>query len=282
MIIESIPEKQLQTGTKLFNELIYLEKIYQTGILIEYEKVNTNNQFFDCLDKLYKDLELDRKIPLLHIEAHGGPNVLKLSSDNEIYWTELTEPFTKINIATHNNFVVVVSACFGAHVMSTIRIGELGRSPIFAAIGPLEEVKSQEIELGYQAFYHELLKTENINTDIAIDKLNERNLDNTKKFILISSQRLFYHGCSTSIREWNSIKAIGHRAQRINKLIKSEPMTKDMPEEIKNFILIDAVNQEPMPVIEKLYNQFMMIDLFPENSLRFHFDKTKITQNNQL
>lgn len=278
MIIESIPENQSQTGTKLFNELIYLEKIYQTGILIKHEKISTNKQLFSYLDQLYQDVKLDKKIPLLHIEAHGGPNVLKLSSDTEIYWTELIEPFAKINIATHNNFVVVVSACFGAHVMSTIRISESIRSPIFAVIGPLEEVKPQEIELGYQAFYHELLKTENIN--IAIDKLNERNLDKNKKFIIISSQRLFYHGCAMLITEWNSIVAIGHRAQRINKLIKSKPETKDIPQETKDFILIEVVKQDPMPIIENLYNQFMMVDLFPENSPRFCFDKTKLIPYN--
>jgi hypothetical protein len=166
--------------------------------------------------------------------------------------------------------------------MNTIRISESIRSPIFAVIDPLEEVRPQEIELGYQAFYHELLKAENINTDIAIDKLNERNLDRTKKFIIITSQRLFYHACAMLISEWNSIAAIGHRSQRINKLIKSNPETKNLSQEIKNSISIEAVKQEPMPIIENLYNQFMMADLFPENSTRFCFDKTKMIPYNQL
>jgi len=60
----------------------------------------------------------------------------------------------------------------------------LDRSPIFAAIGPSEEVSSGKLESGYQAFYHELLKTRDINK--AMDTFNEKKPGMANSFILVS------------------------------------------------------------------------------------------------
>lgn len=267
VIVESIPKNGMKTGKILYKELSDFEKIAQTGILIEYKRISTAKQLIKFLAQLKKDTKTSKKIPILHIEAHGNPSGLELSSGELMSWSLLIEPFTNLNIETQNNLFVVVSACFGAFVMDVIRLSKMRKSPIFALQGPLESIKAGELELGYQAFYRELLETKNL--DKSRELLNRVISDKIDKFMFITAQGLFYVACKLTLLQWKS----SEHEKNINKLIDNDIRSKDLSPQAKKQLSESILEHNPIDYFKELYDEFMMIDLYQENALRFKFDK---------
>ena len=96
-------------------------------------------------------------VPVLHIEAHGGPDGIAPSRNAQkelLSWAELTIPLQQLNVTTKCNLMVVVAACLGFAAIQALTQGP--RAPAVALVGPDSTVHESDLLLGAQEFYRRI------------------------------------------------------------------------------------------------------------------------------
>lgn len=73
--------------------------------------------FYEVLDKIYIDSKTSGTLPMVHLECHGSETDIELTSTEIINWDDVREKFIHINIASGLNLIVVMAACYGAHIL---------------------------------------------------------------------------------------------------------------------------------------------------------------------
>ncbi len=101
-----------------------------------------------------------RRIPVLHISAHGNHQGVALTDNSFIPWENFYQRLLDINNKFNGNLLVSVSACFGAFAGQLITPNR--PSPCFALIGPTMETELSDLAIGYSALYHNIKKTWNL------------------------------------------------------------------------------------------------------------------------
>lgn len=95
--------------------------------------------------------------PILHLEAHGGPDGLSgpgPTGAELLTWEALCDPLQALNATTNCNLLVVVAACIGYAGISSFFKGPY--SPAAALAGPDSEVTPGELLEMTKEFYRRL------------------------------------------------------------------------------------------------------------------------------
>ncbi|MCH2108400.1 MAG: hypothetical protein MK135_03665 [Polyangiaceae bacterium] len=135
--------------------------------------------------------------------AHGDKEGLELANGDLVSWAEFVEHCRPINIATKNNLLVTVAACFGLHAITRNTIKEV--APFSLLIGP-EGPTSQRVMDDFTAFYAQIL--EHGDGNVAKEKLPE-------DFQLFAAEKAFVEGYAIYVREEASGKGLRERNERL-------------------------------------------------------------------
>jgi len=275
-ILESLPEMHLSTGKRLYEDTIAWKGLTIDDLNCELFQPKGINDFFETIEKIYQEVK-NWTYPLLHIEAHGSRDGLKIASGDVIEWESLRETLTKINISCRNNLVVTMGACEGIYLFQILQ--PIHRAPFCALIGPKRKITAGQLENDYSAFYSELLHSFNGNS--ALSKLNSNSKgENIYSFLgcnyLFSTVYANYHrGLCKGI---GSKKRIERLVTETKKDLKGKGLQlKEIRGRIKH-----QIKGRQKEYFEQYKNHFFMIDLFPENESRFDISFDEVISNKAL
>lgn len=150
VVVESLPSKEQQTGTAIFQAL------HASGVPSEYHPVGTPRELRDLIEALAARAESENLLPILHVEAHGLEDRLCLTG-GDVLWSDFADVCRELNRATANHLVFNSAACYGLHSIMASDIHEL--TPFFAVIGPQTSEWSNVIEDAGLEFYKCLFQT---------------------------------------------------------------------------------------------------------------------------
>lgn len=159
-ILDGLKSSDYQTATHLNDELLDLALEGETPYCT---KLVTRSRA-DLFSALVEIRELCREgvKPIIHIEAHGSPEVGIVLGDNEepVTWHELGECFTEINKITKNNLGVVMAACYGLYAITPVEITK--PAPFYFLIGSDHLVEGGVIDESMKKFYRVLFNSNSL------------------------------------------------------------------------------------------------------------------------
>jgi len=259
--VQSLSEGEMHTGTRLHEDLETLDVWHNRGLNPELRNIPSKDDLMNLLRDLKEEARLSAQWPVLHIEVHGNRDGIVLASGDFISWQELKIPLIELNIATRNNLLVVLSACYGAYLTKTIIPTD--RAPCWGLVGPHEEMSAGALLSSFQEFYSELFATGN--GDQALKRLNDAVRSENLSYLFSQCESFFKMVYKAYFRDYFSPKALKLRAGELYKRAKEMGGTPKLsPGEIKRKLL-----QEKEPSFEKHCEQFFMYDLYRENRKRF-------------
>lgn len=263
VIIQSIPEGELHTGTKLHEDIDMLNIAYDRRLDVKLYNIKTKTELLELLFCLTNEASNYGQIPILHIEAHGRDDNrgLVLASDDFISWKDLKDPLIKLNIATRNNLFIVLAACHGANLTETLLPTD--RAPCWGLIGPKKQIPAEVLLKSFSAFYKELLWTGSGGK--AVKVLNDAVPQGVIGYFFTSAEIFFEQVFRKYLSKSCTKKALDERARNMRKTCKKLG--------IISYPSINAIKKKHLArasvPFEKYKRLFFMIDLYPENEKRF-------------
>jgi hypothetical protein len=264
-ILQSLPNNELHTGTKLKGDIEIFNIAYGRGLQIELFDTHNKDEFLNIINKLSKMANYDRLYPVLHIEAHGSSDLkgIVLQSKEFVSWTDLKPYLINLNTATRLNLLVVFSLWHGAHFVS--QLTPVDRSPCWGIVGPTKALLGPELLGSFSAFYQEVFKSGS--AEMAVKKLNESSLNYDINYSFTLATASFYSVYNHYLNTLCTDESYANRARIMRKKEKKEK---------RNLIKIHSIGElkrflksSQKDYFEKYKVKYFMIDLFPENKNRF-------------
>jgi hypothetical protein len=259
-IIESLP--QMHSGQRL-EDTIFWKGLALDGPVCELSQPQRSVELLSVLDKIKR--ETDEGIyPIIHIEAHGSKEGLKIASDEFIAWEVFRERLAMINVACRNNLLVTMAACEGAYLFQVVKPTE--RAPFCGLIGPKKKIPAGELESDYSAFYSELL--ESLDGNRAIEKLNTNSPE---------SHRYLFFGCNylfvLAYGRYHSRQCTGAGLRKRTERLVSDARAKGLMhklslKEIRRLVKKHLRDMQE-EYFEKYKDHFLMIDIYPDLRARW-------------
>ncbi len=261
MVIQSIPPEEFHTGTKLHEDLETLNTWHAKGLTSVLHNVITRSELLELFSDLEEKARLEGEWPVLHFETHGNQQGLGLASGEFMTWAELKIPLAKLNIQTQNNLIVVLAACYGAYLTSTLVPTD--RAPCWGLIGPNEAMYPNDLLKSFLAFYTEFFATGNgsaslrrLNAAVSTDKLS---------YTFSQCEFMFKMVYHKYLQELFSPRVLKKRALDLYLETKRRGAAPaGGPGVIKRQLL--KTREEYFPLHRE---KFFMFDLYPENRKRF-------------
>lgn len=259
-IIEWLPQNEQRTG-RLLHEWM---QEHRPGWSL-YSACEHKKEVLSSIEHATKKAEKYGMIPVLHLETHGNEMCLGLPDDNgnveELTWDELIEPLQRLNLATRCSIVVVVAACIGFAGIKALVRGP--RAPAVALIGPSAPIMSNDLFSWTKEFY-KLWMAGNPNFS-AIAAAATRKAGEVafawEPFAVLAYDALAKQ-VIISMRQEEKRKQLNRLRQRM-----AEENRYSVGEIEKRLSRITPSLQ--VNVIQRLWDEMFMIDLYPENREKF-------------
>lgn len=222
----------------------------------------------DVLSSIARATNLAKKsgmIPVLHLEAHGNEDCLGLpdghGGSEVLTWDELTEPLQKLNLATRCNLVVVVAACIGFGGIKAFRRGP--RAPAVALVGPNATITSGSLLSGMKEFYERWMGGNHSFAEIAASA-------SRKTGTVAFAWEPFAVVAYDALAEQLIISMRPHeqqmQVQRLRRRMVEQNGWSAVEIEKRLSLLTPSLRAE---LIQRLWDEMFMIDLYPENRKKF-------------
>ncbi|OAN93373.1 hypothetical protein A8B84_20020 [Marinobacter sp. EhC06] len=212
IVIESLTEGELKTGSRLFEDRLMHLDSYDENLSAEFFSVEDADSFINCLRTISQRIPKENIVPIIHIECHGDEDGLMLADGSHLPWNRFRNELIKINFASRLNALIVVGACGGANLIGSAT--QMDGAPFFGVIGVKEEVKAGDLENRFRDFYSALFEAKD--GDVAMDALNKGIGDNEPRFGFIGARALFEAGFRSYY--WKFCRGKGKR-ERIEFLV---------------------------------------------------------------
>ncbi len=252
----------MRTGARLREDIEAASVFHARGLPVDFREVRTRSEFWSCLEDWRHEAENGGECPLLHIECHGSEDTkgLFLADGSYVDWNELKPVLTAVNVATRCNLLVVLGACYGGHLAQIIKL--VDRTPCWAVIGPTAVVRPGELISGYGGFYREFLAS--LSGDRAVNAVTSWPLADGR-YYFFPAGGFFRIAYAKYLRDHCNPEALTARAidmqQRLREMgVTTPPSIARLRRKLRN------VEQ---PAFEKHLRHFFMMDLYPENEVRF-------------
>jgi len=259
-IIEWLPSTDQRTGWDLHE---WIQK--QRPKWSHYTECSKKKDVLSSIEQATILAKKYNMIPVLHIEAHGNQDGLGCPDDNGqielLSWDELTESLQELNLATGCNLVFVVAACIGFAGIQALVRGP--RAPAIAIVGPDAEIGVGHLFEGTKEFYRRWMDKDPNLTDIVKSASRETGsvAFDWEPFAVLAYDALAEHLIISMREDQQHMRKCRIRQLMINKTCGSE-------EEIeKKLSLLSPSFQKPL--IQNMWDEMFMIDLYPENEKRF-------------
>lgn len=259
LVVDSIPAGELNTATRLFEDIKTYASAYAPSPAIHYVRVESEDEFIQCIQECRKRANEQDIVPMLHVECHGDEDGFEFADGSLVDWDELKLPITDLNVATRLNLMIAVAACTGGALAKVIRMSD--RAPFWGLIGPTRALTAGELEKAFSALYLTLLSTKS--PAKAIAAMDSATVPGT--FWRTTAQGMFEKVWTSYKNEYCNPEVFEIRAQRMRKrLLELSPATRVTTEQIKSRL----VDHEPK-AFDRYRNSFFMCDIVPEHSTRF-------------
>lgn len=199
----------------------------------KYVPCRSRAEVFSAITRVTDLSEKLNRTPILHLETHGAAEGISATNDAGnaecIYWEELTAALQALNVATRCNLIWFVVACEGIAAINALNKGP--RAPVAVLAGPDRTISESDAFAATKEFYRGLMQGEDKFTSL-IGNATREMLDaviEPEPFVVLAHE--------TVVREI----ALGLRQGQC-------------PDE---------------ELLQKRWNTMFMIDLFPENQVRF-------------
>jgi len=153
-IVETLRPGDSLTGRHLFKDIQTLAASVSSPVTVQHSTVQTHAEFLDLLRSIAHDSHAYGHSLVLHIEAHGSPDGIQVSSGEFLAWSEFKTELTAINEISKLNLLVIIEACDGINLLQIIEVTD--RAPVRVVIGPNRQVTEDEIDRANIAFYRTL------------------------------------------------------------------------------------------------------------------------------
>ena len=260
VILDSIPQGELNTARRLKEELNDIACYVADGLNVHYIRVDTISSLEEGISYVLNEIRCKGLQPWIHLEAHGlsDESGFQLAGSEQYSWNQLKELVTPINISMGLNLVLVLALCFGGSFASVIRT--IDCAPVLGLIGPKREVTIGEIEKGFPSFYRTLF--EQLSLKKAIETLN---LSAPNLYYKTSAERFFYDVWAKYKKEACSKEEIDKRVRKMYRIAKS----KDLQRTPSIGQLKRLLRSKESTLFEKYRDTYFMYDIYDSNRTRF-------------
>jgi len=273
IIIESIPDGEMKTGKKLYDDIMPINIANNEKLMISFDVVSSETELVDFLRGLYREIREKGIYPIIHIECHGDSEKkgLVLSNGDFIFWAKLYELLQPINEVMRLNLIIVLAACYAFEM--SFNVYAYQRAPFWGMLAPSEEILPEELQRSFYSYYKTLIentgKQDVFNGSLAFESLRSHPLQKGAIYF-VNAEYFFRLAFDGFMKDHNSSKAIKKQAQYIcNELrrLGSEFPISRVKTSIRNL--------RPY-YLERYYKIYFMIDLFSDNINRFAYVKESI------
>jgi hypothetical protein len=260
VVVESLENDETRTGKVLADFLGSLDERVSCGVGITYMTCEHRGEFIEQIGLLSRAAVDEEFCPVIHIECHGDKvHGLQFANGSEMSWRELAAVLADLNRATGFNLLVVVSACYGGHLLSELVCGH--PAPCLALIGPTDEVSPADIMAGFMRFYRELFAS--LSASQAVAALRSVSLDSGEWFV--EHAEAWYETLVIAyVKEHCNRSAVRERALKLRRQALRDGL--DVPMKSFKYRLTQASRND---LLGALFDRYFMLDSYPEGGLRF-------------
>jgi len=258
LIVDSIPAGERNTARELYQDVGLRAQVFAPAPEVRYRRVESPDEFLTLLPELAASASATGDIPVLHIECHGNDDGLAFSDGSFVTWVDLKGPLTTLNIATAMNLLVVVAACDGSALTSTL--GLVDRAPVHGLIGPTRAVTPEELMRAYLELYGALIRTRSARE--AVEAMLGATPDT---FVYRAAQWLFQY-------VWDHYQATHETPEaRLERGIKmaANPPADYVGPPLQPETFAQALAERNREFFDAFRRKFFLCDLFPEHETRF-------------
>jgi hypothetical protein len=266
-IIEWLPTIDKRTG-RLLHEWMQERRPSWSN----YSECTSQLEVVSSIERVTNLARKSGIIPVLHLEAHGDEKGLWGPDGNggvQLFsWDELTEPLQRLNLETRCNLVVVIAACIGFAGINALVCGP--RAPAIALVGPDSAIMDSDLLNGTKEIYRRWMDCNPKLDEIAISASREAGTVSFEwePFAVLAydalAERLIFLMRQTQQRK---------QVNRFRKRMLEE--AKWSPAEIERRLSLLSPSIQAT-LIQQLWDEMFMIDLYPENRERFGVNWTEI------
>lgn len=229
IIIDSLSEKDYHSATRLYEDV----NAQCGGEGVAYVNAPDAESFRDVI-QMIKD-NFDPSIntgfkPIIHIEAHGSAEHMRLADGSTIPWEELAEDLRCINRFMKNSLIVFIGTCFGFHFIYNNH--SLNRfTPAYLCITPKEKIDAVDVERASHTFYKNLLSTGDITASAG--KVD------AKLFYTFNSDYIFHKAFHEAMLRGHKGKTLQERKEKLLSqaiLLMKDKWTQMSPEEKSDYL----------------------------------------------
>lgn len=257
-----------RTGTRLHEMIEPLALACSRPVEAHHQRIATQRELFDRLAAIAADVGDRARIPVLHLETHGGPRGLQLASGEFVTWDQLRPALTDINIAARLNLFVMVAACDGSDLLTILRPTHRATARII--IGPNLTLTDGEVERANRAFYTTLFDT--LDGARAYNAMNDAieppSETRNELFTSMSAEHMFYWVMREYFQKYGSEETI---AGRVEGLVAPLALLGLRPRELAERRALGIAELSNHRVhFQEYLEKFFFFDLQPENRERFN------------
>ena len=268
-IIEWLPSGDLRTG-KLLHEWMQSQRPGWSA----YFKCESKQDVLSAIERARDLAENSKMNPVLHIEAHGNENGLgrQYASGHVEFlkWNEITNSLQKLNLVTRCNLVVVVAACIGFAGIKALVQGP--RAPAVALVGPDASIMSDNLLSATKEFYSCWMNPDPRLRDLVFtaSRVAGQASFEWEPFAVLAFDSLAGL-LIVSMREDQQRRQMNRIRQKMLEETNLSPV--EIKYRLSNFTPYDRAR-----LVQKIWDEMFMIDLYPENKERFGVNWSEIVE----
>jgi len=264
-LIESLPPGDQRTGKHLLEDALSpLCEQYDGNASYAYPQ--TRVHFFDLLRQIATESSEGQLAPIIQIEAHGhlspngGTDGLLLASGAVVSWADLGRALRAVNVASHNNVLLMLMACTSKDVIRMVDFAD--RAPFRGLVAALRDVTPDEVLGGMTIFYRTFLETQS--HVLAAERMNEAGRpDGSPPFGYVSAEALFHTFVEKNYHRHMTARGRQNMAERLVAMRRERPAEylRDivgLRRDIKGFL-----KTATKPIVKRKFDTFLMRDLYP-------------------
>jgi hypothetical protein len=158
-ILDALPENE--RGILRISELL-ASQLASGGIDQFRGYSKSKAHLFAYLERIFLPRARAGEHFMLHVISHGGEEGLWVKSTNEdIWWRELTPVLEEINSAMSGHLLANFSSCIGGKAIHIVNAAA-ERTPFFGMIGPRRTIDAGEAIAANAAFYRSLMSDSDV------------------------------------------------------------------------------------------------------------------------
>jgi hypothetical protein len=262
-VIESMGPGQPKLGQDLYDHVVLPGKLVLGELYTEYSFVADELQLHAKLRAILHGAKNANHFPIIHFEAHGGGGGIELADESIVTWRSLMPFLSAINEACRMNLMIVAMTCYGWSLMYSLMPSD--RAPLFMLVAPPGPMTGQALFNATRDFYRALFGALDVNT--GLEAMNPGVDFKDWSIRPATAEILFCRVFRMYVDELGD-KAL---AERENEIVARIARNRTL--DVRDTAIVRESVRNDLRDYPAEYNrmreQFLMLDLFPENRPRF-------------